>query len=190
VVVFFTFWHFFLSKTDFFSLFGGSGFSLFDTFFDFFDTFDTKNHFFDPSQPKSWPIQRCVCMYIYIYKECQKPPPKFFWQGLKFWRFSSGFSDSGMPIHFSHFLRCRFLNATLFLPKKKTPHNSESREQVSLRHNSLSYAKCFLFFMPNFFSLFRGAALMPGFRHAHTLQQLQRSNWILTPGRVFKLHLK
>ena len=27
---------------------------------------------------------------------------------------------------------------------------------------------------------------MPGLRHAHTLQQLQQSCWILTPGRVFK----
>jgi len=27
---------------------------------------------------------------------------------------------------------------------------------------------------------------MPGLRHAHTLQQLQHSCWILTPGRVFK----
>jgi len=93
--------------------------------------FSTKKREIRPSKmtpPSKKLTPGCVCMYIYIYKLSQKPPPQIFLQGLKFyWFLGSGFQIlvtpdsqlfgprfliSEMPISFldaGHFFGCRFI---------------------------------------------------------------------------------
>jgi len=95
----------------------------FDSFWPLFEWKVTPKS--DPPPPKSWPLDVCVCIYIYI-RRVKNHPPRFSYRGWNSLVFGVGFSDLGMPISDFWDADSYFLNATLFLPKKKTPHNLEN----------------------------------------------------------------
>jgi len=136
-----------------------------------------------------------MCVYVYIIRRVKNHPPPDFLTGVEIlWFLGSGFQILVTPV--LRFFGCRFLISEMPISEFLMPHFFYRRKrhiiilksltQVSLRHNSLSYANVFFSLCLTIFSLFSVA--LPECRAFAMLTHYNnyRVCLVLTPGRVLK----